>query len=163
VRVKPLLALALLLIPTQAIPETPQTAPIDQVARAKFPNSDGELIDKLAMVNKIVNAAITRESDFEHYGVRERFVSWPADLKGDCEDYALTKMETLGNLGWPLIGNVRLDTVLVHLADGSTDGHAIAEYRLADGSVVILDSNFAEPMTRKELEAKGYVFFDWRA
>jgi predicted transglutaminase-like cysteine proteinase len=134
---------------------------LELAARATFPRSKSELIDRLALVNKVVNMAITNETDQDHYGVAERFVAWPADFKGDCEDYALSKLETLGNLGWPLVGNARLDTALIP-AEKGPDGHAIAEYRLPSGEVAILDSNFNEPMTRKELERAGYQFFDWR-
>jgi predicted transglutaminase-like cysteine proteinase len=158
-----ILCLALLAVSVPAVPETPKVtvAPVDEAARAKFPRSAPELIDRLALINRLVNMAITNETDQAHYGVPERFVSWPADLKGDCEDYALSKLEIMGNLGWPLVGNARLDTALIP-AEKGPDGHAIAEYRLPSGEVAILDSNFNEPMTRKELERAGYQFFDWK-
>lgn len=147
-----------------AAPRAPSDAPAskvvtpDPIARAKFPKSDPQIIDKLAFINRTVNALIEPEPDLEHYGVEERWVASPGDLKGDCEDYALTKIEVMGNLDWPLVGNVRIESVVLPDADG----HALVIYRLPSGEVAILDNNFDEPMTRRELVAAGYRFFDWR-
>jgi predicted transglutaminase-like cysteine proteinase len=134
--------------------------PIDPVARAKFPRIDHDVIDVLADVNRTVNHAIARLDDERHYGAKERWLAWPADGKGDCEDIALSKMELLGNIDFPLTGNAILITVAVHHA-GTDGGHAIVQLRLPDGAFMYLDSNFDEPMTRRELVAHGYQFFDW--
>ncbi len=137
-----------------------QPVPVDFAARAKFPAVDAEAVDMLAFINRLVNAAITAEDDQTHYDQLERFVSFPADGKGDCEDYALSKMELLGNLGLPLAGNAVLQTVVVTWAEGSY-GHMVLQVRLPHGAWIYLDSNFDEPMTRTELIAAGYRFFDW--
>lgn len=136
------------------------SVPADKVARSKFPTDDPELVDMLSFVNLLINEAITPESDLDHYGKQERFVSMPADGKGDCEDYALSKMELLGNLGMPLAGNAILLTVVVH-AKGSVYGHAIVQLRMPGGAFMYLDSDHDEPMTKRELVADGYQFFDW--
>lgn len=138
-----------------------QPAPVDVTARAKFPASDSAVVDIVAAVNRAVNAAIKPVTDRAHYKVAERFVAWPADLQGDCEDYALSKMELLGNLGMPLPGNVILLSVVVRQTGGAADGHAILQLRLPSGAFAYLDNNFNEPMTRTELVARGYEFFDW--
>jgi predicted transglutaminase-like cysteine proteinase len=98
----------------------------------------------------------------EHYGVADYWVMLPQDMKGDCEDYALSKLFLLGQAGFPTVTNAKLVGVIVHRKDGS-EGHAILALRLKDGSVVYLDNLNDEPMTRKELVKQGYEFFDWRA
>jgi predicted transglutaminase-like cysteine proteinase len=143
-----------------AATDTAPSIPADLPARAKFPKDNPQLVDILAAVNRFTNAAITPMSDEEHYGKVERFVAWPADGKGDCEDYALSKMELLGNMGFPLPGNAILLSVVVHRG-GTPYGHAIVQLRLPSGAFMYLDSRFAEPMTRRELVAQGYHFFDW--
>jgi predicted transglutaminase-like cysteine proteinase len=85
----------------------------------------------------------------------------PPDGKGDCEDYALTKMEMLGRIGFPVITNAKLVMVMVPVGK-QTSGHAILAILLKSGAVAYLDMA-GEPMTRAELVAKGYQFFDWRA
>jgi hypothetical protein len=45
--------------------------------------------------------------------------------------------------------------------DSETYGHAIVQLRLPTGRFMYLDSDFDEPMTKKELAAAGYHFFDW--
>jgi predicted transglutaminase-like cysteine proteinase len=133
----------------------------DPVARLKFPTADPRAVDLLAAVNNTVNQLISPEDDQSHYGMEERIVAWPPDFKGDCEDVALSKMELLGNMGLPLAGNAILLTVLIPSEDGKLDGHAILQLRLADGQFMYLDSNFDEPMTKRELVGAGYHFFDW--
>lgn len=156
------LALALVTAPP-VVPAT--TIPVDAVARAKFPNDKPEAIDALAAFNKEVNGSITYVSDEEHYGIIDHYVSMPADNKGDCEDYALTKMELLSAAGFPVVTNAKLVPVLVHYKSTGQDtvgGHMILAILLASGAVAYLDLS-SEPMTRAELEARGYQFFDWRA
>jgi predicted transglutaminase-like cysteine proteinase len=111
-------------------------------------------------VNRAVNAAIVRAGDRAHYGEQERWLAFPPDGKGDCEDIALSKIELLGNMGMPLAGNVILLTVVGHRGS-ETYGHAIVQLRLPTGRFMYLDSDFDEPMTKKELAAAGYHFFDW--
>jgi predicted transglutaminase-like cysteine proteinase len=154
------LAFALLaLAPAPAVPQT--VMPPDPVARAKFPNDNPEQIDALANFNKLINRSLTYVSDQDHYGAADHYVSMPPDGKGDCEDYALTKMEMLGRIGFPVITNAKLVMVMVPVGK-QTSGHAILAILLKSGAVAYLDMA-GEPMTRAELVAKGYQFFDWRA
>jgi predicted transglutaminase-like cysteine proteinase len=138
------------------------TIPVDTVARAKFPKDVGKLVDFLANINRVVNTTIVGMSDEEHYGIGELFVMFPEDGLGDCEDYALTKLGILANGGFPAVANAKLVGVVVK-KNGQDFGHAILAIRLPTGAVAYLDNRFKEPMTRDELVAKGYVFFDWRA
>lgn len=65
---------------------------------ANCANLTGEA--QLRCVTRDVNARITATDDLIHYGVADRWVENPADGKGDCEDYALTKARLLETLGW---------------------------------------------------------------
>ena len=150
-----------------AVPQAPQTPPIDIAARAKFSHDDGAAIDALSYINRVVNDSIQYESDQEHYGTLELWVMFPQDGKGDCEDYALTKMGILSQAGFPIVTNAKMVGVIVHrrAKDGTDDGggHAILAVLLPSGAVAYLDSMNEELMTREELVREGYEFFDWRA
>jgi predicted transglutaminase-like cysteine proteinase len=156
------LAIALLWA-VPAVPEQPVQVPVDLAARAKFPRSDGELVDKIAFINRVVNTSMKGESDQEHYGVEDYWVMAPTDAKGDCEDYALTKIFILQREGWPIVTNTKLVGVIVHRVGRDDEGHAILAVRLPSKEVAYLDNMNAEPMTRRELVARGYQFFDWKA
>jgi predicted transglutaminase-like cysteine proteinase len=154
-----ILALALL-IPSPAVPQQ-SGVPVDTIARAKFPNDNPAQIDAIAAFNKAVNGALTYETDREHYGVEDHYVSLPPDGKGDCEDYALSKIELLSAIGFPTVTNSKLVFVVVHVGKDRY-GHAIVAILLPSGAVAYLDMN-GEPMTRSELLAKGYEFQRWEA
>jgi predicted transglutaminase-like cysteine proteinase len=155
--------LALVAVSVPAVPQERVGVPVDSVARAKFPKENGQTVDASALVNKIVNAAITPESDQAHYGVEDLWVMMPADSKGDCEDYALSKLYLLQRAGLPAVRNSKIVGVTIPKKSGGAEGHAILAVRLPKGGVMYLDNLNAEPMTRKELVALGYRFFDWRA
>jgi predicted transglutaminase-like cysteine proteinase len=162
-----LLALALL-IPSSATPQT-VTPPVDMAVRAKFPHDPGKELDTLEMVNRSINGAIQYEDDKTHYGIDELWVMFPSDAKGDCEDYALTKLGVLALAGFPIISHAKIVMLVVHHPsnpdpDGTVnDGHAILAVRLPSGAVAYMDNNNDELMTRRELVAQGYRFFDWTA
>ena len=146
-----------------AVPQTHITIPVDSVARAKFRHDDPALVDKLAFINAFVNAAIEPMSDSDHYGLLDYWVSLPPDAKGDCEDYAASKFVLIEGLdGQPINPIAQMKLVGVML-DRGRGGHAILAIRLPSGAVMYLDNLQGEPMTRKELKARGYLFFDWRA
>jgi predicted transglutaminase-like cysteine proteinase len=157
-------AASLSLVSAPANPQTApqQTIPVDTIARAKFPKLSGEAVDWLANLNRTVNHMIQGESDMDHYGVADYWVMLPSDMKGDCEDYQLTKLFLLGQAGFPTVTNAKMVGVIIH-QKGRTEGHAILALLLKDGSVAYLDNLNDEIMTRKELVGQGYEFFDWRA
>jgi predicted transglutaminase-like cysteine proteinase len=86
----------------------------------------------------------------------------PADGKGDCEDYVLTKLFLLAEIGFPYVSNAKIVTVTILKGGKVVGAHAILAVLMPKGSIGYLDMT-TEPMTRAELEAKGYHFFDWRA
>jgi predicted transglutaminase-like cysteine proteinase len=112
----------------------------------------------LYRVNERVNKAITYTRDPVQYGVPDKWVENPASGKGDCDDYALTKMRALYDAGWERY-DVRIVTLYV---DSKTmkGGHAVTEVRARDGSTWILDNAHPRPMRRAELTRLGYRW-DW--
>lgn len=146
-----------------AAPSTsPAGVPLDCVACAKFSHDDPAFVDKIARINSTVNAQITFENDVEHYG-RDLWVMMPPDNRGDCDDYALTKMARLQDAGVDVIRNVRLVFVVVATGNGKVDGHAIVAVRLPSGAVAYMDNRWPYLLTRDELVRAGTQFFDWRA
>jgi predicted transglutaminase-like cysteine proteinase len=161
--VKAMLAFAAALVAVPAVPQQPAPVPVDMAARAKFPRESGAFVDQIAEINAFVNANMQGVSDQEHYGGHDLWGMAPADLKGDCEDYSLTKIFMIEQSGVEIVSTTKLIGVLVTHKDGTMDGHAILAVRMPKGSVAYLDNLNAEPMTRKELVRQGYHFFDWRA
>jgi predicted transglutaminase-like cysteine proteinase len=163
------LASALLIPSPSATAQEPATPPVDQIARAKFPHDPGKEIDTLEMINRAINGSIQYEDDKPHYGIDELWVMFPPDSKGDCEDYALTKLGVLSMAGFPIVMDAKIVTLIVHHpktpnADKTVDdGHAILAVRLPSGAVAYMDNMNDELMTRPELVAQGYRFFDWTA
>lgn len=147
--------------PTAAItkPEPPTAGkmPQDSLSRSKFPTEDPAQVDRLSFVNDLANRSIVGMSDAEHYSVLDRWVSWPDDGLGDCEDYAISKLVTLSAMGEVPGATIRLR--FVTLASGQA--HALLEVKMAKGSIAFLDNIQRELMTRPELERAGYHFFDW--
>lgn len=165
-----LLLLCALVLSSAAQPPTTKVVRIaaDSVARAKFPGEmkqkhGADAIDAIAFVNGFVNAAIQPITDQQHYGTPDLWVMAPRDGMGDCEDYALTKMFMLRQVGMQVTGNMKLVTVVVHPKDAEPVGHAILAIRLRSGEVAYLDNEFPSLMTRRELQRAGYQFFDWKA
>jgi predicted transglutaminase-like cysteine proteinase len=91
---------------------------------------------ELDQINRQVNRAIKPATDMELYGVAE-FWTLPTD-KGDCEDYALLKRQTLIRRGWP--ANALLMTVV---RDEKGEGHAVLTARTLQGDF-ILDNKVEE-------------------
>lgn len=89
----------------------------------------------LRRVNRVVNNMITYVTDLEHYGVKEKWVVNPRDNRGDCEDYALTKMNRLVRSG---IAPNRMGIAVVRVNDGRERGqiHAV----LVVDNVWVLDN-----------------------
>ncbi|MGH6869761.1 MAG: transglutaminase-like cysteine peptidase, partial [Methylocella sp.] len=63
-------------------------------------NLTARAMKEIKRVGKWVNAHVKPVSDMEHWGVIDQW-DYPADGKGDCEDYALFKRKILINEGFP--------------------------------------------------------------
>lgn len=122
------------------------SAPVDQT-----------VINAIAKLNRDVNHAIQPVEDQAHYGVPDKWVALPEDRKGDCEDYALSKLMILEQANFPVVSNTRIDFVLT----GQGAAHVVLEVNI-NGKKLIMDSLVDELVTRKQLEHQyGYRFFDW--
>ena len=86
---------------------------------------------ELLRINKWVNDHIQPLTDFEHWGVVERW-SYPDDGYGDCEDYVLLKRRLLMQAGWPQ--EVLLITVV---RDTRGDGHAVLTVKTDRGEFIL--------------------------
>jgi predicted transglutaminase-like cysteine proteinase len=94
-------------------------------------------LSELKRVNDQVNTAVVPVTDLEHYG-KVDWWTYPADGKGDCEDYALEKRRRLIALGWPE------STLLITVVrDQNNEGHAILTVRTDEGDF-ILDNQLRE-------------------
>lgn len=102
----------------------------------------------LVRINKRVNDTITPLTDFEHWGVVERW-NYPDDGYGDCEDYVLLKRRMLMQAGWP-----RQALLITVVRDKRGDGHAVLTVKTDKGEFV-LDNQNTEVMLWSET---GYRF-----
>jgi predicted transglutaminase-like cysteine proteinase len=114
---------------------------------AELPAADVNLTDKsmreIQQVNSMVNHAVEAISDMDHWGVVDRW-DYPADGKGDCEDYALMKRKILIERGFP-----RQALLMTVVRDENNEGHAILTVK-TNGGEFILDnlSDEVKPVDR---------------
>ena len=85
--------------------------------------------------DKQVNAAVTPVTDMDHWGVVDRW-DYPADGKGDCEDYALLKRNILMQEGYP-----RQALLITVVKDHEGEGHAILTVKTSRGDFVLDNLN----------------------
>jgi predicted transglutaminase-like cysteine proteinase len=86
---------------------------------------------KIQSVNARVNARLDPVADAEHAGAPDSW-DYPADNKGDCEDYALLKRRTLIEAGFP-----RAALLMTVVKDGHGDGHAVLMARTSRGDFIL--------------------------
>jgi predicted transglutaminase-like cysteine proteinase len=99
-------------------------------------------------VNHWVNANVAPLSDRDHWGVVDRW-DYPADGRGDCEDYALLKRKMLIEMGYP-----RQALLLTVVKDRDEDGHALLTVRTSDGDYAL--DNLGDDL--KRWSETGYRF-----
>jgi predicted transglutaminase-like cysteine proteinase len=92
---------------------------------------DDEAMPLLQQVNRQVNAAVTPATDMATSGKPE-FWSLPINNRGDCEDYALLKLKTLLDAGFP--SNKLSMSVVIDHAGGN---HVVLLARLKSGDYVL--------------------------
>lgn len=90
---------------------------------------------EIERVDKWVNAHVKPVSDMEHWGVIDQW-DYPADGKGDCEDYALFKRKILIGEGFP-----RQGLLMTVVKDEHNDGHAILTVKTNAGDFVLDNLN----------------------
>jgi predicted transglutaminase-like cysteine proteinase len=89
-----------------------------------------EQMAELDRINRKVNRDITPATDMELYGVPDYWTI--PTTKGDCEDYALLKRQSLMRAGWP--ASALLMTVVY---DEHHEGHAVLTARTALGDYIL--------------------------
>ena len=90
---------------------------------------------ELVRVNRLVNETIKPLTDFEHWGMVERW-SYPDDGYGDCEDYVLLKRRMLIQSGWPV------EALLVTVVrDKNVGSHAVLTVTTDKGDYVLDNQN----------------------
>lgn len=95
-------------------------------------------LQRLDAVNRYVNARVSFDSDYRQYRVADRWVSAGETLargRGDCEDYAIAKLQLLRHAGF-----ADKDLYLVILRDIARNAdHAVLVAR-AEGRLLVLDN-----------------------
>jgi len=99
-------------------------------------------------INKAVNKAVTPVSDMDHWGVLDQW-DYPADHKGDCEDYALLKRKILIDEGFP-----RQALLMTVVKDEQNEGHAILTVKTNHGEFIL--DNLTDDI--KAWDHTGYKF-----
>jgi predicted transglutaminase-like cysteine proteinase len=92
-----------------------------------------EQMAELDRINRKVNHDIAPATDMELYGVVDYWTI--PTTKGDCEDYALLKRQTLMRAGWPA------SALLMIVYDEHHEGHAVLTARTALGDYVLDNKN----------------------
>ncbi len=93
-----------------------------------------EQMAELDRINRKVNRDIAPATDMELYGVPDYWTI--PTTKGDCEDYALLKRQSLMRAGWP--ASALLMTVVY---DEHHEGHAVLTARTALGDYILDNKN----------------------
>ena len=91
----------------------------------------GKSWKELVRINKSVNEQVKPITDFDHWGVPEKW-SYPDDGYGDCEDYVLLKRRMLMQAGWP-----REALLITVVRDRKGDGHAVLTVKTDKGELVL--------------------------
>lgn len=92
---------------------------------------------ELVRINRAVNERIIPITDFDHFGVVEKW-TFPDDGYGDCEDYVLLKQRMLMDAGWP-----RQSLLITVVRDQKGEGHAVLTVKTDKGEF-ILDNQYPD-------------------
>ena len=116
-----------------------ENGPVGAPAGAYAASLNGrEAVAKLVAVNHYVNSRVSFVDDIKQYGVADLWTSAAQTLsrgRGDCEDYAIAKMQLLRRAGF---AEKDLYLVILHDALRRAD-HAVLVAR-ADNRLVVLDN-----------------------
>ena len=94
----------------------------------------------LDRVNDQVNADVAYTPDDEQFHVADYWEDVRASGRGDCDDYAVTKLRRLLELGWPK-DDLRLAIVGVDVPGD----HAVLCARTEDSRWWVLDNRYPHP------------------
>ncbi len=82
-------------------------------------------------INAKVNEEIEAVSDMDHWGVVDQW-DYPADGRGDCEDFALLKRKLLMKAGFP-----RQALLMTVVKEANGEGHAILTVKTDQGDFAL--------------------------
>lgn len=94
-------------------------------------NLTAKAMKTIREVNAWVNRNVEPISDEDHWGLVDRW-DFPADGRGDCEDFALLKRRMLIEQGFP-----RQALLMTVVKDENNDGHAILTVKTNHGEFVL--------------------------
>jgi predicted transglutaminase-like cysteine proteinase len=114
--------------------------------------------DAISEINWVINNAFAYESDQSGFSVGEYFniMNTPGVDTGDCEDFALTKMNFLINAGIIEAKNIQL--IFCDVIGYDNGGHAVAGIQTINHGFIILDNRFDQLMDKTFLS--GYYAFN---
>ncbi len=117
--------------------------------RNLFDKSYPEILDA---INLQVNQELTYVKDINNYGNSDVWVKNPKNKKGDCEDFALTKMDRLLKAGVPADD---LEMQLTYFVDHNdkTVAHAVLVYK----DIWILDNQTDIIWQKKNVDYFGWL------
>ncbi len=107
----------------------PEECTPDHGQESRF-DASAERLKELDDINRKINRDIQPATDLEVYGVNEYWTI--PRTRGDCEDYALLKRQTLIKKGWPV--SALLMTVV---RDEKGEGHAVLTARTVQGDYIL--------------------------
>lgn len=101
---------------------------------------DRPALEQAVGINRIVNNEVTYRSDYDHWN-REDMWGYPFETLlegGDCEDFAILKLESLKHLGWSE-DQFAIAVGFSNFANPPAS-HAVLLATLDDGAQLLLDS-----------------------
>lgn len=124
----------------------------EEAARRTEVTLDEETFRDLRAVNYAVNRDIRYRSDSEVHGRAEYWTVAAPGASGDCEDFALTKLQRLLDRGFP---RDALRLAIVHRARDGIQ-HAVLTIK-TDRGVYVLDSSYDRIMPWARLPYKHWI------
>jgi len=114
---------------------------------------------KISEINSYVNTAFEYESDASGYGIGEYFdiMTTPGVDRGDCEDYALTKMDRIISAGIVPAKNIQL--IFCSVIGLPNGGHAVAGIQTTNREFIILDNRYDSLKRKYSLDS----VYSWNA
>jgi predicted transglutaminase-like cysteine proteinase len=146
----------------------PDWPKVEQAQEAQVVPKDLSTWLAITSLNERINHKIRYVDDGTQYHKSEWWVANPRSNKGDCEDYALTKISEMINANLQNVNftRIRLSVVKVTMDNGhpvtTPVYHAVAIWIDSVGNQWVLDNCCDVPFTKKQYEAGVYgVRYEW--
>jgi predicted transglutaminase-like cysteine proteinase len=122
-------------------------------------NAGETLFAKIKEINLDVNSSHEYQSDSSGWRVQEYWDIMSAGEKGDCEDFALTKMQALLDYG---VGVEHLQIATCAVEQG-LGWHAVLMIQTQNRGTLVLDNRFDKVLTKETLQNFGYQWDTYQA